>query len=39
VNDQTLTFTVNHVTVGERLGFYEPLNTTDEFGVKLGFRF
>ena len=39
VNDQTLTFTVNHVTVAERLGFYEPLNTTDEFGVKLGFHF
>jgi hypothetical protein len=38
-NDQTVTFTVNHVTARERLGFYEPLNTTDEFGVKLGFRF
>lgn len=39
VNDQTVTFTVNHVTAHERIGFYEPLNTTDEFGVKLGFHF
>ena len=38
-NDQTITFTVNHVTAHERVGFYEPLNTTDEFGVKLGFHF
>jgi hypothetical protein len=39
VNDQTATFTVNQVTAHERIGFYEPLNTTDEFGVKLGFHF
>jgi len=39
VNDQTVTFTVNQVTARERIGFYEPLNTTDEFGVKLGFHF
>ena len=39
VNDQTVTFTVNHVTARERIGFYEPLNTTDEFGVKWGFHF
>jgi opacity protein-like surface antigen len=39
VNDQTVTFTVNQVTAGERIGFYEPLNTTDEFGVKWGFHF
>ena len=38
-NDQTATFTVNQVTAHERIGFYEPLNTTDEFGVKLGFHF
>jgi len=39
VNDQTVTFTVNHVTAHERLGFYEPFNSTDEFGVKLGLHF
>jgi hypothetical protein len=39
VNDQTFTFTVNHVTARERIGFYEPLNTTDEFAVKWGFHF
>jgi hypothetical protein len=39
VNDQTVTFTVNRVTARERIGFYEPLNTTDEFGVKWAFRF
>jgi hypothetical protein len=38
-NDQTITFTVNRVTARERIGFYEPLNTTDEAGVKLGFHF
>jgi len=39
VNDQTATFTVNHVTAQEQLGAYEPFNTTNEFGVKLGFHF
>ena len=39
VNDQTVTFTVNQVTARERIGFYEPFNTTDEFGVKFGFHF
>jgi len=39
VNSETATFTVNHVTARERLGVYEPLNVTHEFGVKLGFRF
>ena len=38
-NDQTVTFTVNRVTAHERIGFFEPFNTTDEFGVKLGFHF
>jgi opacity protein-like surface antigen len=38
-NDQTLTFTVNHVTAREKVGFFEPFNTTDEFGVKLWFHF
>jgi len=39
VNDETATFTVNNVTAQEQLGAYEPLNTTNEFGVKLGFHF
>ena len=38
-NDQTATFTVNRVTAMQRIAFYEPLNTTDEFGVKWGFHF
>lgn len=32
------TFTVNGITVQEQLGFYEPRNTTNEAGVKFGFR-
>jgi len=39
VNYGTATFTVNHVTAQEQRGFYEPLNTTHEFGVKWGFHF
>jgi hypothetical protein len=39
VNYETATFTVNGITARQQLGFYEPLNTTDEFVVKLGFRF
>ena len=39
VNYETATFTVNNVTAQEQLGAYEPLNTTNEFGVKLGFHF
>jgi hypothetical protein len=39
VNDTTATFTVNGVTASEQLGFYEPFNTTNEFGVKVGFHF
>ena len=39
VNPITATFTVNGVTAAQRLGFYEPRNTTNEWGVKLGFRF
>jgi hypothetical protein len=39
MNDQTVTFTVNQVTARERIGFYEPLNTTNELGVKWGFHF
>ena len=37
-NDVTATFTVNQVTVQEQLGFYEPLNVTNEFAVKVGFH-
>jgi len=39
VNTETVTFTVNDVTVQQQLGAYEPLNTTNEFFVKVGFRF
>jgi len=39
VSYETATFTVNHVTAREQLGAYEPLNVTDEFGVRLGFHF
>jgi len=38
-NDVTATFTVNHVTAQEQLGFYEPLNFTNEFAVKVGVHF
>jgi hypothetical protein len=38
-NFETVTFTVNGITVQEQLGFYEPLNTTRELGVRVGFRF
>jgi hypothetical protein len=36
---ETVTFTVNHVTAQEQLGFYEPFNVTHEFGLRLGFHF
>ena len=39
MNDQTATFTVNQIPARERIGFYEPLNTTNELGVKWGFHF
>jgi hypothetical protein len=35
----TATFTVNGITAQQVVGFYEPHNFTNEFGVKLGFRF
>ena len=38
-NSETVTFTVNRITAHQQLGFYEPFNTTNEFGAKLGFRF
>jgi hypothetical protein len=39
VNYSTATFTVNKVTAHEQLGYYEPDNYTNEFGVKLGLHF
>ncbi len=39
VNYDTATFTVNNVTANEQLGFYEPRNVTNEFGVSLGWHF
>ena len=39
VNYETATFTVNGISASQQLGFYEPLNKTNEFVVKLGFRF
>jgi hypothetical protein len=39
VNDETATFTVNRITAQQQLGAYEPLNRTNEFVVKLWFRF
>jgi hypothetical protein len=38
-NYETATFTVNSITAQEQLGAYEPLNRTNEFVVKLWFRF
>jgi hypothetical protein len=39
LNYETTTFTVNAITARQQIGFYEPLNKTNEFVVKLGFRF
>jgi hypothetical protein len=39
VNYETVAFTVNNVTAHEQLGAYEPHNTTNEFGIRLGFHF
>jgi hypothetical protein len=39
VNYETVTFTVNRITAQEQLGYYEPFNVTNEFGLKLGFHF
>jgi hypothetical protein len=38
-NQETVTFTVNHLTAREQLYAYEPLNVTNEFFVRLGFHF
>ena len=39
VNYETATFAVNSITARQQLGAYEPVNRTDEFFVKLGYRF
>jgi len=39
VSYETATFTVNGITAQEQLGALEPLNTTNEFVVRLGFHF
>jgi len=39
VNYEVATFTVNTVTAREQIGAYEPVNDTNEFGVRLGFHF
>jgi hypothetical protein len=39
VNYETATFTVNAVTAQEQLGAYEPVNVTNEVGVRVGFHF
>jgi hypothetical protein len=39
VNYETVVFTVNNVPAQEQLGAFEPLNTTNEFAVKVGFHF
>ncbi len=38
-SSETATFTVNNVTAREQIGAYEPFNTTNEFGVRVGFHF
>jgi hypothetical protein len=38
-NHETATFTVNGIIAQEQFGAYEPLNRTNEFVVKLWFRF
>ena len=39
VNDEQATFTVNGVTAHEPVGAYEPVNVTNELGVRLGVHF
>ena len=39
VSSEIATFTVNHLTAHQGFGAYEPLNVTNEFGVKLRFHF
>ena len=39
VSVETVSFTVNGITAQEQFGAVEPLNSTNEFAVKLGFHF
>jgi hypothetical protein len=39
VNYETVSFTVNSVTAEQQIGAYEPVNATNEFVLKLGYRF
>jgi hypothetical protein len=39
VNFETVAFTVNGITAREEFGAYEPDNVTNEFAMRLGFRF
>lgn len=38
VSAGSVAFTVNSITARQTLGYYEPLNFTNEFGVKIGLR-
>lgn len=38
VSTGSVAYTVNAITVRQTLGYYEPHNFTDEFGVKIGLR-
>jgi hypothetical protein len=39
VSVQTVTFTVNGIPAREQLGAFEPVNTTNDLLVNLGFHF
>jgi hypothetical protein len=39
VSDGSVAYTVNGITARQTLSYYEPLNFTNEFGVKVGFHF
>lgn len=39
VSEGSVAFVVNGITARQTLGYYEPLNFTNEFGVKIGLHF
>ena len=39
VSEGSVAFVVNGITARQTLGYYEPLNFTNEFGVKIGWHF
>jgi hypothetical protein len=39
VSDGSVAYTVNGITARQTLSYYEPLNFTNEFGVKIGLHF